>query len=99
MHREEGDWLVCETPQGNALALPIWMTDQTICAEFSLGSLLVALSALRELRMFIDALHSARQCDKSFGKTPPLERPDDKQKKNESAAGGVVPGLALRKGR
>ena len=39
MHREEGDWLVCETPQGNAVALPMWMSKQAALARRVLETL------------------------------------------------------------
>jgi hypothetical protein len=64
MRRSDGHWVICETPQGNAIALPAWMTDQTTCACFSLGPCAVSLSALGELRLFLNALHSTAECDK-----------------------------------
>ena len=27
MHRNEGDWLICESPTGNTIAVPAWMAD------------------------------------------------------------------------
>jgi hypothetical protein len=84
MRRSDGDWVICETPQGNALALPGWMTDPTICSRFSLGLRAVSLSALCELRLFLDALHSSRECDKPSRNTSPMERLDEPNEKGES---------------
>jgi hypothetical protein len=61
MHRQDGDWVICESPQGDAVALPVWMTDQAACTGFSAGPPLVSLSALRELRAFLDALQTTPQ--------------------------------------
>src|SRR5690349_18879954 len=84
MRRENGDWVVCEAAHGNAVALPVWMTDQTACACFSLGLPVVSLSALRVLRTFLDALHSTSKCDKPSGNTSPLECPDEAKEKGKS---------------
>jgi hypothetical protein len=32
MHREDGDCLVCESPSGHSIAIPVWMTDHAVCA-------------------------------------------------------------------
>ena len=52
MHREDGDCLVCESPRGHAIAIPVWMTDgpSGLCCEFSVGPPAVSLPALRALR-------------------------------------------------
>ena len=84
IRREDGDWLICESPQGNAIALPVWMTDQVACRGFSAGPRVVSLSALHMLRIFLDALHPTSECDKPSGNTSPLERPDETTKKGES---------------
>jgi len=90
MRREQGDWLICETPEGNALAVPVWMTDAAICAGFSSGPPLVSVSALRELRSFLDALQPAATCDKPFGNTFSLEWPDEAQTKKGTKSNEVV---------
>ena len=90
MHRDNGDWVICESPDGNAVALPVWMTDESTCAAFSAGIPVVSLNALRELRGVLDALHSASNYDKPSGKTSPLEHPDEGTKKSEGDAGKTV---------
>ena len=84
IRREDGDWLICESPQGNAISLPVWMTDQVACRGFSAGPPVVSLSALHMLRIFLDALHPTSECDKPSGNTSPLERPDETTKKGAS---------------
>ena len=75
IRREGGDCVVCESPPGNAFAIPIWMTDPSVCAAFSFGPPLVSLSALRALRIFLDGLHPTAKCDKPSGSTSPSTSP------------------------
>lgn len=89
MHCPDGDRVICESPQGNAVALPVWMTDQNACAAFSAGTAVVSLSALRDLRNLLDTLHSTSHCDKPSGSIP-LEDPDEATKDIESDAGRAV---------
>src|SRR5262249_10150914 len=96
MHRQEGDWLICESPDGNAVAVPVWMTDNAACAAFSAGPAAVSLSALKELRGFLDALHSASNCDKPSGCIR-LEDPHEATKKSESDADHAVRGVGLKR--
>ena len=90
MRREQGDWLICETPEGNALAVPVWMTDPAICAGFSSGPPLVSVAALRELRAFLDALQPAAVCDKPSGNTFSLECLDEAKPKDETKSNRAV---------
>jgi len=83
MHREDGDCLVCESPKGNAIAIPAWMTDQSICAGFSIGPPVVSLTALRALRNFLNDLHSTAECDNPSGKASPSESPDEAKTQDE----------------
>ena len=53
IHREGGDCVVCESPSGAAIAIPIWMTEPSVCAALSVGPPVVSLSALRALRTFL----------------------------------------------
>src|SRR5205085_816583 len=57
MRQQQGDSLICETPEGNAFALPAWMADRAVCAAFSLGPPVASVFALRTLRVFLDGLH------------------------------------------
>ena len=75
IRREGGDCVVCESPPGNAFAIPIWMTDPSVCAAFSFGPPLVSLSALHALRIFLDGLHPTAKCDKPSGSTSPSTSP------------------------
>src|SRR4029077_15016316 len=84
MRREDGDWVVCESPQGNAVALPLWMTDHIVCAAFSTGPPVVSAAALHVLRTLLDALHSSPKCDKPSGNLSLLECPDEATKKDEA---------------
>ena len=51
-----GAWLFCELPDGTRGTLPSWMTDADACAVFTLGAPRVAIAALQELRVVLDAL-------------------------------------------
>ena len=53
------------------MAIPIWMTDPSVCAAFSVGTPVVSLAALRALRTFLDGLHPTARCDKPSGSTSP----------------------------
>jgi len=90
MHREGGDCLVCESPPGNAMAIPIWMTDPSACSAFSVGPPVVSLSALRALRTFLDGLHPTAQCDKPFGNTSPSQSSDAAEKPDQAETGRSV---------
>src|SRR5207302_9293641 len=59
IRREGGDCEDCESPPGNAFAIPIWMTDPCVCSAFSFGPTPVSLSALHALRSVPDCLHHA----------------------------------------
>ena len=37
IRRNEGEWLICEAPTGNAVAIPTWMADRAICSAFTFG--------------------------------------------------------------
>src|SRR5437879_13504136 len=75
IRRQGGDCVVCESPPGNAFAIPIWMTDPSVCAAFSFGPPLVSLSALRALRIFLDGLHPTAKCDKHLEAPSPRPPP------------------------
>jgi hypothetical protein len=77
MHREGGDCLVCESPRGHPIAIPVWMTDQVVCAGFSVGPPEVSLSALNALQTFLDDLRSTAECDKPSENTSPAEASDE----------------------
>jgi len=90
MHRADGDWLICESPSGDAVAIPAWMTDPSTCAGFSLGPPLVSLSALRALRGFLHGLQPTAECVMPSGNTFPLECPDEATKKHQADTETVV---------
>src|SRR5437762_5178500 len=77
MRRQNGDFVVCESPKGNAVAVPAWMTDKAFCAGFSVGPPVVSLSALRELRNVLHSLRLMVEWDNSSGKASPLELSDE----------------------
>jgi len=84
IHREGGDCVVCESPPGNAFAIPVWMTDPSVCAAFSVGPPLVSLSALRVLRTFLDGLHPIAKCDRPSGNTSPSQSSDAAEKLDQA---------------
>jgi DNA invertase Pin-like site-specific DNA recombinase len=67
-------------PPGNAIAIPVWMTDPSVCAAFSVGPPVVSLSALRALRIFLDGLHPTAKCDKPSGSTSRSQSSDAAEK-------------------
>ncbi len=77
MRRKDGDCVVCESPKGNAIAVPAWMTVKVVCAGFSVGPPVVSLSALRELRNLLHSLRPTVECDNSSRKASPLELSDE----------------------
>src|SRR5215813_752591 len=90
IHREDGDCLVCESPSGHPIAVPVWMTDQAVCAGFSVGPPIVSLSALRVLRTFLDGLRSTAECDKPSENTSPAEASDEAKKQDKPETGRAV---------
>jgi hypothetical protein len=77
MRRQDGDCVVCESPKGNAIAVPAWITDKVVCAGFSAGPPVVSLSALPELRNLLHSLRPTVECDNSSGKASPSELSDE----------------------
>ncbi len=51
-----GELLFCELPDGTRGTLPAWMTDAAACAGLTLGPPVVAITALQELRVLLDAV-------------------------------------------
>ena len=84
IHREGGDCVVCELPSGGAIAIPIWMTEPSVCAALSVGPPVVSLYALRALRTFLDGLHLTAKCDRSFGNTSPSQSSDAAEKPDKA---------------
>ena len=76
--------MVCESPSGAAIAIPIWMTDPSVCAALSVGPPVVSLSALRALRTFLDGLHPTAKCDKSSENTSPSQSSDAAEKPDKA---------------
>lgn len=60
---DSGAWLFCELPDGTRGTLPAWMTDAGACAVLTLGAPMVAIPALQEVRVLLDAL--ARGSDRT----------------------------------
>src|SRR5437867_7569420 len=48
--------LFCELPDGTRGTLPSWMTNATACAVLTVGKPVVAITALQELRVLLDAV-------------------------------------------
>src|SRR3954447_17515815 len=97
MRPEGGDILICESPEGNAVAIPSWMTDTVICTAFLPGPPLTSVMALQELRTFFDALHARAKCDKPSEKIS-SEVPDEKANNIAPEAGGAVRRSAAKRG-
>jgi hypothetical protein len=55
----QGDWLICELPDGSTQTIPAWMADAALCATFSSGPPEVSVSALTELFSYLRALNSS----------------------------------------
>ena len=90
IHREGGDCVVCESPSGGAITIPIWMTEPSVCAALSVGPPVVSLSALRALRTFLGGLHPTAKCDRSSGSTSPSQSSDAAEKPDQGETGGSV---------
>jgi hypothetical protein len=90
MHRQDGEWLILESPEGNAIAIPSWMTDQSLCAAFSAGPPVVSVSALRALRIFLDGLHPTAECGKPTENASPMEFSDEATEKSEPDADRTI---------
>jgi hypothetical protein len=95
VHREDGDYLVCESPRGHSIAIPVWMTDQAVCAGFSVGPPAVSLPALRALRTFLDGLRSTAECAKPSESTSPTEVSDEAKKQDKPKADRAVSGASV----
>lgn len=54
--RGNGEVLFCELPDGTRGTLPSWMTNAAACAVLTVGKPVVAITALQELRVLLDAL-------------------------------------------
>ena len=92
---KDGDYLVCESPRGHSIAIPVWMTDQAVCAGFSVGPPAVSLPALRALRTFLDGLRSTAECAKPSESTSPTEASDEAKKQDKPKAGRAVSGASV----
>jgi hypothetical protein len=57
MGRAKSDYFYCEFPDGSIGAIPVWMTDAAACAQVRVGEPMVGLTALLELRKFLDTVH------------------------------------------
>jgi len=53
-----GELLFCELPDGTRGALPWWMTDAAACAALTVGTPVVAIAALQELRGLLDTVEA-----------------------------------------
>jgi hypothetical protein len=51
-----GELLFCELPDGTRGTLPSWMTDAAACAALTVGTPVVAITALQELQVLLDVL-------------------------------------------
>jgi hypothetical protein len=98
MHREGGDCFVCEFPSGHSIAIPVWMTDQAVCAGFSVGPPAVSLPALRTLRTFLDGLRSRSrvECVKPSKNTSPTEVADEAKEQDKPKADRAISGTRVK---
>jgi len=92
IHREGGDCLVCESPSGSTVTIPIWMTEPSVCAALSVGPPVVSLSALRALRTFLDGLRPTAKWDKSSGNASPSQSSYAAEKPDKGETGSSVLG-------
>jgi hypothetical protein len=53
--------LLCQSPDGRTLAIPSWICSPE-CLQFSLGSPLISVEALAELRTVLHVWHTAFDC-------------------------------------
>jgi hypothetical protein len=60
MGRARRDYFCCELPDGNIGAIPEWMTDVAVCASLTVGEPRIGLTALLELRRFLDTVHTGK---------------------------------------
>jgi hypothetical protein len=89
MRREGGDALICESPDGNAVAIPWWMADAATCNAFLSGPPLASMAALEALRSLLEALHARSKYDEPSGKIS-LEVPDVRHAVEVSIEGHVI---------
>jgi hypothetical protein len=63
--KRRGEYIFYQLPDGTICSLPAWMFSPAECAQFSLGSPLIAAEALVQLRDVLDALQVPSGCDKA----------------------------------
>ena len=63
--KRRGEYISYQLPDGTICSLPAWMFSPAECAQFSLGSPLIAVEALVQLRDVLDALQVPSGCDKA----------------------------------
>ena len=85
-----GERVFCQLPDGKFCSLPSWMLRPD-CAQFSLGSPLISVEALSELRNLLTAWQTPATCGKALLKSPAKEGGDETiseatQAADESAA-------------
>ena len=73
--REE-ESLLCECPGGRLLSLPYWMCNPE-CLQFSIGSPMISVDALRALRALLDMCHTFSNRDKAPCRLSPKEDGDE----------------------
>lgn len=89
-----GDYIFVRLPNDTTCGLPKWMFSSE-CAEFVIGSPVIAVDALLELRDLLSVLRAKPECDK------PSLRPMPKEGKNEGtaeAASSATPSSAIGPG-
>ncbi len=62
--KRRGEYVFCQLPDGTISSLPAWMFSPE-CAQLSLGSPLIAVEALLQLRDLLNALQVPSGCDKA----------------------------------
>ena len=63
-----GEMLFCELPDGTRGTVPSWMTDAAACAVLTIGTPVVAITALQELRLLLDVLSRGSDLTEVSGK-------------------------------
>ena len=92
--RGNDELLFCELPDGTRGTLPSWMTDAAACAVLTVGKPVVAITALQELRLLLDAV--ARGSDPTDASMPSKEGCDAPKEFVDPHTGTAVPARRAR---
>ena len=93
-----GEVLFCELPDGTRGTLPAWMTNAAACAVLTVGPPVVAITALQELRVLLDAV-VAGESDPTGASMPSKEDCHAPKASVDLPADTVVPTRRVRADR